>query len=500
MSVPTSALVVPDLLRLRAEQLPAREAINVRGLRTITYGDWDARSNAVAHGLLARIGGRGRGVRVALLYSGDDWIDYAIAYFGVLKAGATAMHVNDSLPVAELERRFAQCEVVGVIHGAPITWEGTADRWSLTTADLDSGDHSAPEVDIRPVDIADILYTSGTTGPAKPFTNPHGTPTYGRGSAALGTLDDTAPLLAPMPMGTTSSSTTVAVLATTTPSPLIVCSPDDPEELARLVAEHGCGTVILTPWTAIRLMAIRPHERYDLSSVKSIGNASAPMPPRIARELLRAMPNAVINSAYAQSEAVPAIMLGTVDPDRPMSVGRVGRGTEMVVVDEHGDPVPTGELGEIWLRSEAPKRLYLDPGLNEKVHAGGWTRTRDLGRATEDGELFLFDRKVDAITTSGRLVSSLEVEAAVYEHPAVREATVIGLPDEERGQAVTAVVVLDGTADDAELLGFLARRLEPHQVPARIHRLPALPRGGTGKVLKFELRRTLARNTPYGGE
>ncbi|MBW4720351.1 class I adenylate-forming enzyme family protein [Saccharothrix obliqua] len=498
MSVPTSALVVPDLLRLRAEQLPDREAISVRGEHAITYADWDARSNSVAHGLAAR--GVGRGARVALLYRGDDWIDYAVAYYGVLKAGATAVHVNDSLPVTELERRFAQCEVVGVIHGMDIAWDATANRWSATTADLDSGDTSTLDVEIRPEDIADILYTSGTTGPAKPFTNPHGTPTYGRGSAALGTLDDTAPLLAPMPMGTTSSSTTVAVLATTTPAPLIVCSPDDPEELARLVAAHGCGTVILTPWTAIRLAAIRPAERYDLSSVKSIGNASAPMPPRIARELLRAMPNAVINSAYAQSEAVPAIMLGTVDPDRPMSVGRPGRGTEMVVVDEHGDPVPAGELGEIWLRSQAPKRLYLDAALSAEVHADGWTRTRDLGRATEDGELFLFDRKVDAITTSGRLVSSLEVEAAVYEHPAVREAAVIGLPDEERGQAVTAVVAADDSVTDAELLAFLAERLDPHQVPVRVHRMGVLPRGGTGKVLKFQLRRTLAAATPRGGE
>ncbi|XVV00829.1 class I adenylate-forming enzyme family protein [Actinosynnema sp. CA-248983] len=492
MSVPTSALVVPDLLRLRAEQLPADEAINVRGLRAVTYAEWEQRSNAVARAVLERVGGTGRGVRIALLFGGDDWIDYAAAYLGVLKAGATAVHVNDKLPVEELERRFTQCAVGGVIHGADLTpWPAREDRWSVTTDKLDGGDTSPPEVDIRLDDIADILYTSGTTGPAKPFTNPHGNQVFGRGSAALGALTDPAPLLAPMPLGTTSSSTTVAVLATTTPSPLIVCSPDDPEELARLISEHRCGTVILTPWTAIRLTALRPAERYDLSSVTSIGNASAPIPPRIARELVEAMPNAVINSAYAQSEAVPAIMLGTVDPDRPMSVGRAGRGTEMLVVDEHGDPVPPGELGEVWLRSQAPKRLYLDAELNEKVHAGGWTRTRDLARATEDGELFLFDRKVDAITTSGRLVSSLEVEAAIYEHPAVREAAVVGLPDAERGEAVTAVVSADDALTDEDLLAFVAERLEPHQVPVRVHRMDALPRGGTGKVLKFELRRTL---------
>ncbi|WP_326557409.1 class I adenylate-forming enzyme family protein [Micromonospora sp. NBC_01796] len=492
MSVPTSAVVVPDLLRHRAGLMPEQEAINVRGKTTVTYERWDRRSNAVARGILERLGGSGRGARVALLFGGDDWIDYAAAYLGVLKAGATAVHVNNTLSTAELHRRFDQCEVVGVIHGSGLPpWPDAAGRWSVTVAELDGGDTGPIDTGVAPEDISDILYTSGTTGLAKPFTNPHGNLTYGRGSAALGQLVDPAPLLAPMPLGTTSSATTVAVLATTTPSPLIVCSPDDPEEIARLLAAYGCATLILTPWTAIRLAAIRPQDRYDLSTVKTIGNASAIMPPRIARDLLAAMPNATIANAYAQSEAVPAIMLGNVDPDRPMWVGRPGRGTEMRVVDEQGEPVPPGELGEVWLRCEAPKRLYLDETLNAQVHAGGWTRTRDLGRATADGELFLFDRMTDVITTGGRLVSSLEVEAAVYDYPAVREASVIGLPDAELGQIVTAVVAADESLDKAALTAFLAERLEPHQVPKRIHRLDVLPRGGTGKVLKYQLRQLL---------
>lgn len=488
MSVPTSAVVVPDLLRKRTELMPDQEAINVRGKTTVTYREWDLRSNAVARAILDRAGGSGRGVRVALLFGGDDWIDYAAAYQGVLKAGATAVHVNDRLPAAELERRFTQCAVAGLIRGAALpAWPASPDRWSVTVADLDGGDAAPLDVEIRADDISDILYTSGTTGPAKPFTNPHGNQTYGRGSAALGQLTDPAPLLAPMPLGTTSSATTVAVLATTTPSPLIVCSPDDPEEIARLLAGHACGTLILTPWTAIRLTALRPQDRYDLSSVRTIGNASALMPPRIARDLKAAMPNATIANAYAQSEAVPAIMLGEVDPDRPMWVGRPGRGTEMRVVDERGEPVPPGTLGEVWLRSEAPKRLYLDERLNAAVHVDGWTRTRDLGRATPDGELFLFDRGTDVVHTPGGPVSTLEVEAVVYDHPRVREATAFGVAG-----AVTVVYAAGEPLEPEELSIFLAGRLQPHQVPARVHRLDALPRGGTGKVMKFRLRQELA--------
>lgn len=492
MGVPPSPLVVPDLLRRRVEQQPDQQAINVEGKDSTTYAEWDRRSNAVARGVLDRLPGSARGTRVALLFGGNDWIDYAAAYLGVLKAGATAVHVNDTYPQSELDRRFDQCAVAGVIQGAALPPQETRpDRWVVTLADFDGLSTDPVEVDVRPEDIADILYTSGTTGPAKPFSNPHGTITFGRGSEALGQLADPAPLLAPMPLGTTSSSTTVSVLATTTRSPLIVCRPDDPERIAELLAHHGCGTLILTPYTAIRLTASRPQDRYDLSRVTMIGNASALMPPRIARELKAAMPNAQISSAYAQSEAVPAIMLGTVDPDRPLSVGHAAKGTELRVVDEHGEPVPTGELGEIWLRCPAPKRLYLDEKLNERVHADGWTRTRDLGRTTDDGELFLFDRQVDTITTGGQLVSSLEVEAAVYDHPAVREATVIGLPHPDLGQAVTAVVVADEGLTAELLTGFLAERLAPHQVPTTIRLVDALPRGGTGKVLKFQLRQAL---------
>ncbi|OLR94813.1 class I adenylate-forming enzyme family protein [Actinokineospora bangkokensis] len=495
MTVPTSALVIPDLLRARAGALPDQDAINVRGQRSITYAEWDARSNAVARGLLARVGG-GRGVRVGLLFGGDDWIEYAVAYLGVLKAGATAVHVNDNLPVEELERRFAQCSVAGVVHGAAQPWPHREDRWSARTVELEDADASPVDAEVLPEDIADVLYTSGTTGPAKPFTNPHGNQTYGRGSAALGALTNPAPLLAPMPLGTTSSATTVAVLATTTPSPLIVCSPDDPEEIARLIAEHRCGTVILTPWTAIRLMGIDPTARHDLTSITSVGNASAPMPPRTARQLLAAMPDAVISSAYAQSEAVPAIIMGTVDPDRHLVVGRAGRGTEVVVVDEQGEPVAPGELGEIWLRSQAPKRLYLDSELNALVHAGGWTRTRDRGRMSADGEVTLFDRAVDVITVGGVPVSSLEVEAAAYEHPGVREAAAVAVPDPVLGQSVAVVAALAEGTEPHELIDFLAQRLPPHSTPTAVHRMDELPRGGTGKVLKFALRAALADAQP----
>ncbi|WP_433501652.1 class I adenylate-forming enzyme family protein [Sphaerimonospora sp. CA-214678] len=478
--------MAPDLLRLRSVHHPAQVPMLVDGVGSITYAEWADRSDSVAHGLV-RLGVR-RGDRVGLLFGGMDWLDYAVAYFAVLKAGGTAVHLAASLPAPELDRRLAQCGPVGVVCGAGADAPSGFAGWTTSVDALDRGDRTPVQVEIGPDDIADIIFTSGTTGPAKAFSNPHGNLSFGRGPANVASFDGASPLLAPMPLGTPSSAGTVGMFALTTSSTVVLCRVDDPERMAELIAGHRIGSVMLTPWIAMRMAAARVHERHDLSTVTTIGIASAPLPARIATELLTMMPNAVISTAYAQGEAVPAVVLNTYDPARPRSVGRPGPGTELRVVDEQGRQVEQGRIGEIWLRAAAPKRLYLDPELNRQVHADGWTRTRDLGYLGPDGDLYLFDRGTDVIRRHGELVSSIEVEEVLYRHPAVAQAAVIGVPDPEAGQAVVAVVVLTDPEAESALPDFLAERLAPHQRPSAVHVVADLPRGITGKVLKHRLR------------
>jgi acyl-CoA synthetase (AMP-forming)/AMP-acid ligase II len=485
----TTAYTVHDLLRRRAELQPDRIALNVDDGPTITYGNWNRRSNMTARGLI------GAGVRpgqvVGLVFCGLDWIDYAIAYLGVLKAGATALHLNPSVGDVELLRRLTWCSASAVVAGTGVVLPAEYGGMTGTVAVLSSADSSDPQVPVAITAIADILFTSGTTGEPKASASPHGNLTYGRGPAGFALFGDPEPLLTPMPLGTTASATTVN-FSIHTPSTLVICPIDDPERMAQLIENFRIGSIMITPWLGTQLIHSRAAERYDLSSVETIANASTALPPAIARQLLDIMPNARLNMSYAASEAVPASIGYTFDPARPMATGRPLRGTELRIADDNGDSLPVGKLGEIWLRSPAPKRYYHnDAELNAKVHIDRWTRTGDLGRVGEDGLLYFFDRRNVAVSVGGHLVSTIQVEAALYEHPAVQQAAVFGVPDPDGGQAVAAALVLADRAALAELPRFLAGHLAPEQIPSRVHVVTSMPRSANGKVLKHVLRERL---------
>jgi len=485
----TTGFTVHDLLRRRAELQPDRIALNVNDAATMTYGDWHRRSNAVAHGLVDR------GVRigdvVALIFDGLDWIDYAVAYLGILKAGGTAIHANSAVGEVETLRRLTWCRAVGVVHGAGITAPAPFGGFHATVAELTGDDTADIDVGVTVTDIADILFTSGTTGPAKASTSPHGNLTFERGPRGFSLFGDPEPLLTPMPLGTTASCTTVN-FSIHTPSTLVLSPQEDPDRMAELIEKYRIGSFMITPWVVIQLLRARVHERHDLSSVVTLANASTVLPPAHARRLLEMMPNATLNMSYAASEAVPASIRHTFDPARPAATGSPVKGTELRITDADANPVPSGEIGEIWLRSRAPKRYYYDnPELNAVVHVDGWTRTGDLGRIGEDGLLYFFDRRSVAVRTGHGLVSTIAVEFALYEHPAVEQAAVFGLPDPDRPdeeQTVAAAVVLTDPGVLSTLDGFLRDRLAPEQVPGRFFVVDSMPRSANGKVLKHILR------------
>ena len=485
MTATAVSMAIPELLVRRAEAEPDAVAFRVAGEPRLgdwelRFGDWEARSRAAAHALAgAKVG---PGTRVGLLFAGSGWIDYAVAYLGVLRAGGTALHLNDRLPAAEADRRLAACRVSHLVHADRLAPPAGFTGDALPASTLRRLDGRPPEVPIRPEDVADVHYTSGTTGPAKAYLVPHGNITFGRDAATMRNFTAGGQLLVPMEPG--SGSAASCVLSTlTSPMTTVLSASDDPERLAGLVQRLRITAMAITPWIAGRLVAARVHERYDLSTLQMLACASAPLPPPVAIALRAMLPGARLTGAFSQSEASPALLVSVFDPDKPLAVGRPNATTELRIVDGAGRPVPHGELGEIWLRHPAPRRLYLDPALNADILADGWYRTGDYGRIGPDGDLFLFDRGADLIRTAGTLVSSIEVEAVLYEHPAVREAAVVGTP-----AGVLAAVVL---SDPAELPGVRAltqRRLAAHQVPARYLPLDALPRNDKGKVLKRELR------------
>ncbi|GAA0975466.1 long-chain fatty acid--CoA ligase [Acrocarpospora macrocephala] len=469
--------MLAELLRTRAREDAARVAIEVAGVDSLTFGAWERRSAAVARGLPARAG-----ERVALLFGSRDWADYAVAYVGVLMAGAVAVPLSDRLAEPELEFLVRDCGAVGIVHASrlrPPKIEG----WSSVVTELELAHGDLPEGP-RPKDLAQILYTSGTTGRPKGVGATHANLAFGRGGPpARRMFRHSKHFLHAFPIGTQAGQ--AMLLNALDAFPAMLTPPVfTPSRFARLIESHGVGTVFLVPTMANELLASGAPDRHDFSSVLLLGSAAAALPPALALRLTKAFPKATVTNYYTSTEAAPAQTVMIFDPKRPAALGRPAFGSGLRIGD---GTLPPGETGEVWLRSGAAPRSYVGDGeATGAVFKDGWIRMGDLGYLDEEGYLYLVDRESDVVKSGAFKVSTIMVEAALYEHPDVVEAAVFGVPDPSLGTAVAAAVVADVSAND--LRAFLATRLARHELPAHILLLDTLPKNPSGKILKTELR------------
>lgn len=456
--------IVPDLLRARAADHPGAVALRLDGDSDLTYSQWDRRSNAAARGLLA--GGVQPGDRVGLAIGNDGWTDYAVAYMGVLKAGAAAVPLGD---------RFRDSERAGIVEhaGAALVIDDVAS--------LEAGQPAAAvQVETRPDDLAEIIYTSGTTGSPKGVACTHSNllahdvPAGPAGPVSF---------LHAFPVGTQAAQEAMRVPLRIAGRCAIAMRTFAADAMCALVERFGVVRLQLVPAMAQVLLDSGALSRHDLSSVRRVILSSAPAPPTLFERLAVAFPNASLWNAYAVTEAGAARTMTEWDPSRPTSVGRPVGETEVRIVD-----------GEVWLRrpGSPPRWYYDDAGASGDVFVDGWTRTGDLGAVDADGHLHLTGRAKDLIITGGANVSPVEVEHVLLEHRAVADAAVVGVPHPVLGEDVAAAVVLRSPTSDRELQELVRSRLAEHKVPHRIAFVDALPRNQSGKVLKRELRAQLA--------
>ncbi|HEY7485634.1 MAG TPA: AMP-binding protein [Streptosporangiaceae bacterium] len=482
-------LTIPELLLARATTTPERLALQVEGAENITFGEWDQRSNALAHELAGR--GISRGDRVGLLYAERDWTDFAIATCAVHKVGGVIVPLSDRLAPAEVRHMLLDCEVSAILHGQGVEPPAVG-RWRATAKDLGGGDTAPVAGGPRPDDLAQILYTSGTTGRPKGVGASHANLTFG---CQIGPrrrkLAHSRHFLHAFPIGSNAGQTMLVNALETRPTALTLPR-FTPGRFARLIESYRVGTVFVVPAMAIELLNAGVQDRHDLSSVRLLGSTAAGLPPAVAVRLAGAFPNATIVNYYTSTEAAPAQTVMVFDPDRPQSVGRPTSGSRLMIADAGGRRVPPGEIGEVWLRSPAGSRAYYrDRRLSEQVFRDGWVRMGDVGYLDHDGYLYLVDRDGDVIKSGAFKVSTLQVEAALYEHPAVAEAAVVGLPHPVLGMVAGAGVVTRSPVSATELRTFLLDRLAAHELPNRLVFLPALPKNHLGKVIKPEMRQLL---------
>jgi long-chain acyl-CoA synthetase len=252
------------------------------------------------------------------------------------------------------------------------------------------------------------------------------------------------------------------------------------------------------------MMAVDGFEDYDISSLRNIQYGGGPMPATVVKAALEAFPCTLIQG-YGQTEGMTMTFLSQEDhaaavngvhPERLNSCGREGFVTRTRVVDEHGNDVPQDgrSSGEIIVKSEANMLGYWrKPELTAETIRNGWMWTGDIATWDEEGYISIVDRSKDMIISGGENIYSTQVEAAIHKHPGVLECAVIGVPDEEWGEAVKAVVVMKPgeAATEAEIIDTARQHLASYQKPRSVDFVDSLPKAPTGKILKRELR------TPY---
>jgi bile acid-coenzyme A ligase len=481
----------PRRLAQLADASPLRVAITC-GDECITRAELELRGNRLARDLARRGVREGDFVTIALPNSAA-WF---VAYVATWKLGAVPQPVSSRLPPRELAAivELARPKVaLGVDPDSPGA-EAIAELAGKRVGYLPLGYEPPLDLDDAPLPEAvspawKAPTSGGSTGRPKLIVS---------GDPAL--LDDTAdpPLLLSrdgclvMPGPLYHNGPAVWSCQALLAGCHVVLLPRfDAEATLAAIEEHRADVVYLVPTMMKRISRLPDEVRlaYDLSSLRIVWHLAEPCPPWLKDEWIAWLGPERIYELYAGTEAQAAtIISGTEWLAHRGSVGRPATG-EVMVCDADGNPLPPGEQGEIWLRSERETPTYRYVGAHAKTLDNGWESLGDVGWLDEDGYLYLGDRLQDMILTGGANVYPAEVEAALHEHPAVRSCAVIGLPDEDRGARVHAIVEAEPHAvSERELLEFLGERLVSYKLPRSVEFVEEPLRDDAGKVRRAALR------------
>lgn len=495
----------------------------VDGSERLSFAQTYAAARRVAGGLVAGYGVK-PGDHIGLAArNGNGWI---IAYMGIVMAGGVATLLNGFWTGDELAEAIADVGCTLVLadgrrhtligdstkeHGAElvhIQLRLPVDQ-GLSILNVRGGDQNTPLPDIAPEDDATILFTSGSTGKSKGAVSDHMAVVQGAlnfAGATICMLDITTrrgdppthlpATLLNVPLFHVTAEISVLLHSFVIGRKLVLMAKWDAREAMRLIEQEQITYFIGVPLMSYEIVTHPDRAQFDLSTLKDMASGGAPRPVEHVRRLASDMPktNPVIGYGLTETNAVGC---GNFRENYLAKPGSTGMATpplvDMAILDDAGQRVPDGSIGEVCFRSVANFKYYWN--RQEETRAiftdDAYLRTGDLGYVDSEGYLFIVDRKKDIIIRGGENISSPEVESVLYEHPAVRECAVFGLPDARYGEVPAAVVHLqEGHVLDSDTLtAFLKTRLAPFKVPCRIWFSPTpLPRLGTEKVDKRALK------------
>jgi acyl-CoA synthetase (AMP-forming)/AMP-acid ligase II len=469
-----SATIVDVLDRLASER-PDWPAV-VQEKRELSYRRL-AEASSLAGAGLGRVGVQPGDV-VGIWARREQWLAYAVAYFAVLRSGGVACPRQAPAPgfdpgLGDIDPTFH----VSAAGHVP----DSIDLGALLRDGLRPMKNSRPVLE----DPAQVLYTSGSTGEPKPVLYKHadllapGATTLRPVARRLAALHHFSPFSY---AGTQASFLGQLQRGVTS----IALARVDPGALREATARHRPTLLLLTPSVAALAVNDIARGRENYSSVRLVWLSGAPSSPELLGRLSRALPAAEICTVYGLTEGRGATLHMRYDPTKPDALGYPRRGVEVAVLDDDDSFCRPRARGEIALRTT----VAIDRS------EGHWVRTGDLGTIDWDGCVRLAGRKKDMVIVAGQNVMAVPIEAVLQKHPAVTEATVLGLPHPLLGEQLVAVVLLRAPVSQRELVSFAARRLPAGQVPSRVLIMESLPRTTEGKVRKAELRKQIDTQAP----
>jgi len=479
------------------------------GEHRLSYAELDEASNKIANALIEM--GVVKGDRVTILLPNIP--EFAVIYFGTVKAGSIAVPLDIRYKVDELlslcnaskpkvlvtESSYLESLIPALPQFKSIKhvivlnskYEGQFLNYQEIMAT--SPAHRI-ETELEPDDIAHITYAAGATTHPKGAALTH----YGlMTEIAIGadifqqTNRDTE-LLYSLPMCRTFGLVAIMLTAVSKVSTVIIAPGLSISSCMELIEKEKVTMLMGVPsaFTLAINMAEKEGIKYDLSSLRLCGSGGAPLPLDVMEQFKKYYGLSIVNF-WGLTESTAMVTSQPIDGTGKVgAVGKVLPGWELKIIDEDGQDLPPNQPGEVIVRGPIMKGYYGNPQASAEVIKNGWLHTGDIGTVDEDGYLFISDKKKDMIIVAGQNIYASDIEEVLYTHPKVAEAAVVGIPDKLRGEAVRAFIRLkDGAlATEREIKQFCRERLADFKVPKQIVFMASLPKTITGKIRKEVLK------------